>query len=109
MSHSVDIARKVVARLARNTTVSMTCRVSFWSGIVLMRTIPAMQNAQEMRYQRLRDRVVSATGAQKNFQIWGTKLHATMAAPSATVRPRRVAKNAIAVAVNPATAPNGTM
>lgn len=32
--------------------------------------MPTVQRQEETRYQRLRVRVVSAMGAQKNFQMW---------------------------------------
>ena len=74
-----------------------------------MASMPAAQSTQESKYQRLRVSVVSATGAQKNFQTLGNMPAAMSSAPCSTVRPARVARKASAALTNPKLAPNGAI
>ena len=91
-------------------TIVLTSTLVCWlSGTVAMPAIPIAHAMHERRYQHLRVRVRSPTGAQKNFHIWGKTLAAIGAAPSCTERPAFVAIYASATVTKPPVAPNGRM
>ena len=76
-------------------------------GNVAIAKVPSAQAMHDRTYQRLRVRVLSPMGDQKNFHTFGKIAAATSEAPCSTVSPTLVARNASATVAKPPDAPNG--
>src|SRR5262249_57944859 len=101
--------RNVTATLEVKTTAESSARPAAVGGMAPVAKMPTALSSEAMTYQRLRDNVVSAIGAQANFQVWGRRPSAIRAAVRSTGTPDLVSMKPTATVTNPEIAPKGTI
>ena len=79
--------RNVEARFDTSTITESSGRLEAFAGSTPVAKMPMLVSTQAITYQRLRDSVVSAMGAHRNFQVCGSRPSATNPATCSTLRP----------------------